>query len=165
MAEKFDAIAGKVSPLLRMLTASDGEILNAVHALLRLLASVGLDIHALADRLEHGGDDQLSAAEMQRLYDKGFEDGFTKGAEHGRRSAVFAAQPIGTFATTIDDGVNGYNWLQIAEHCAANKHLFYGRDLEFIESMPDKIRMYRTPTPARAKWLRDLFLRKFGGKI
>ena len=115
MTEKLDAVVPKLVPLIRMLSSTaEREVLNAVRALLRLLASVGLDIHALAERVEHGGDEPLSAAEMQRIYDKGFEDGFAKGAEHGRRSAVIAAQPIGVFATRVDSGVNGYSWQQIA---------------------------------------------------
>ena len=105
----------RLVPLIRMLSSTaEREVLNAVRALLRLLASAGLDIHALAERVEHGGNEPLSAAEMQRIYDKGFEDGFAKGAEHGRRSAVIAAQPIGVFATGVDSGVNGYSWQQIA---------------------------------------------------
>lgn len=167
MSEQLDAVVPKLVPLIRMLSSSaEREVLNAVGALLRLLAGAGLDIHALAERVENCGDDKLTAAEMQRIYDKGFEDGFAKGAEHGRRSAVLAAaQPIGGFATGADDGVNGYSWQQIAAYCAANKHLFHGKALDFIEDMPAKLAAFHNPTPAQGKWLRDLFLRKCGGRI
>jgi hypothetical protein len=167
MAEKLDAVVPRLVPLIRMLSSTaEREVLNAVRALLRLLANAGLDIHALAERVEHGGNEPLSAAEMQRIYDKAFEDGFAKGAEYGCRSAMLAAaQPIGGFATRADDGVNGYSWQQIAAHCAANKHLFHGTALDFIEDMPAKLAAFHNPTPAQAKWLRDLFMRKCGGKI
>ena len=168
MTEKLDTVLPKLVPLIRMLSSTaEREVLSAVRALLRLLSGVGLDIHTLAERIEQGGDAPLSAAEMQRLYDKGFEDGFAKGAEQGRRSVVLtAAQPIGGFATTVDDGVNGYSWQQIAAHCVANKHLFHDKDLNFVESIAEQLTTYRlSPTPPQAKWLRDLFMRKFSGRI
>jgi hypothetical protein len=166
MTKQFDAIVPKILPLIRMLSSPvDGEVINSVRALLRLLASDGFDIHALTDRIEHGGEAPLSAAEMQKIYDKAYEKGYADGAEHGRRSAVIAAQPIGTFATSVDDGVNGYSWQQIAEHCAANKHLFYGRDLEFVESVAEQLTRFPAPTPKQAPWLKDLFIRKFSGRI
>ena len=165
MAEKLDAVVPRLVPLIRMLSSSaEREVLNAVRALLRLLASAGLDIHALAERVEHGNE-PLSAAEMQRIYDKGFEDGFAKGAEHGRRSAVITAQSVGVFATHVDSGINSYSWQEIAQHCAANSSLFHGKDLDFVESIAEQLTYRGSPTPAQAKWLRDLFMRKFGGRI
>jgi hypothetical protein len=128
MTDKLDTVMPKLLPLVRMISSNvDGEVLNAMRALLRLLAGAGLDIHALTDRIEHGGEAPLNAGEMQQIYDKAYEKGFADGSDHGRRSAVIAAQPIGTFATSVDDGVNGYSWQQIANHCLMNKHLFYGR--------------------------------------
>jgi hypothetical protein len=166
MTEKFDAVMPKLVPLIRMLSSTaEREVLTAVRALLRLLASVGLDIHALVERVECGGDEKLSAAEMQKIYDAAYEKGFADGAAHGRRSAVIAAQPIGTFATTVDDGVNGYSWLEIAQHLAANKHLCHGWALGFVEDMPEKLVMYRSPTQKQAYHLRALFIKKFAGKI
>jgi hypothetical protein len=166
MTEKLDAVMPKILPLMRMLSSNvDGEAFNAVRALLRLLANNGLDIHALTDRIERGDNKPLSAAEMQQIYDKAYEKGFTDGSEHGRRSAVIAAQPIGTFAASVDDGVNGYSWQQIADHCALNKHLFYGKDLSFIEGLPEKIARWGKPTPNQAPWLKGLFIRKFAGRI
>jgi hypothetical protein len=78
---------------------------------------------------------------------------------------VIAAQPIGIFATSVDDGVNGYSWQQISQHCLLNKHLFYRRDLEFVESVAEQLTRFSHPKPKQATWLRDLFMRKFGGRI
>jgi hypothetical protein len=165
MTDKLDTVMPKLVPLLRMLSSTaEREVLTAVRALLRLLASAGLDIHALVERIERGGDDKLSAAEMQRIYDAAYEKGFNDGTEHGRRSAVLAAQPRGVFAVSVDSGINGYSWQQIAEHCLANKHLFYGKNLDFIESVAEQLR-WRSPSPDQARWLRDLFMRKFHGRI
>jgi hypothetical protein len=166
MTDKFDAVMPKLVPLLRMLSSSaEREVLTAVHALLRVLSNAGLDIHALVERFEQGGDTPLNAAEMQKIYDAAYSKGFTDGTEHGRRSAVLAAQPRGTFAVSVDSEINGYSWQEIAQHCAANKHLFYGKDLEFVESIAEQLTYRSSPSPAQAKWLRDLFMRKFQGRI
>jgi hypothetical protein len=47
---------GKLVKLLRLVFSSDkdGEVIAAVAAVKRLLASAGLDAHALADVVEHG---------------------------------------------------------------------------------------------------------------
>jgi hypothetical protein len=166
MTEKLDAVVPRITSLLRMLSSSaEGEILNAVRALLRLLASVGLDIHALTDRIEHGSEAPLSAAEMQRIYDAAYQKGYADGTEHGRRSAVLAAQPIGVFAASVESGVNGYAWQEIAAHCALHKHLFHGNQLEFVEDIPGKIAKFGNPTRKQAEYLRSLFMRKFSGRI
>jgi hypothetical protein len=166
----FDKISDRLATLVRMLIGSDGEALNAVRAILRLLASAGLDIHALAERIEKGPEDDtprasLNAAEMQRIYDTAYQKGFSDGSEHGRKSAIVAGPSIGTFHTGVDSGVNGYSWQEIARHCAANKHLFHGRDFDFVESVAEQLEYRTTPSPAQAKWLKDLFMRRFNGRI
>jgi hypothetical protein len=165
-------IAKRAAALLRMLLApSDGEKLNAVRSLVQLLAGVGLDIHILAellaDRIEgkSSAAAPLNAAEMQRIYDTAYQKGFADGSDHGRKSAIVAGPSIGTFNSAVDSGVNGYSWRQIAAHCAANKHLFHGRDFDFVESIAEQLEYRGTPTPAQAKWLKDLFLRRFHGRI
>ena len=61
----------RIQKLLKLLSSdNDGEALAAVHALKRVLAQEGGDIHGLADSI--GG---LSEAEMQKLYDAGFQKG------------------------------------------------------------------------------------------
>jgi len=78
----FNTIALRAAALVRMLTSpADGEKLNAVRLLLQLLADTGLDIHALATRIEKGGDNEASrtspnAAKMQRIYDTAYQKGF-----------------------------------------------------------------------------------------
>jgi hypothetical protein len=164
MTDRLNAIAPKVAPLIRLLSSpAEHEAVAALRMLLRLLSKHDLDIHAIADRVEHG--EPLSAAEMQAIYDAAYQKGYADGADHGRRSAILAAQPIGAFAAHVDSEINGYSWQQIAQHCLTNKHLFHGRDLEFVESVAESLTRFNTPTAKQAKWLRDLFMRKFGGKI
>jgi hypothetical protein len=141
----------------------EDEAITALCRLRELLSKNGMNIHMLADRIEQGA--KLNAGEMQKIYDRAYEKGFTDGSEHGRRSAVIAAQPIGTFATSVDDSVNGYSWQQVANHCLLNKHLFYGRDLEFVERIAEQLTHFSHPKPKQATWLKDLFMRKFSGRI
>jgi hypothetical protein len=61
----------RIQKLIKLLSSdNDGEALAAVHALKRVLAQEGTDIHELAKRVEG-----LSEAEMKRLYDAGFQQG------------------------------------------------------------------------------------------
>jgi hypothetical protein len=165
-------IAERTAAVLRMFTApTDGEKLNAIQLLLQLLAGVGLDIHVLAEllakRIEGKPSEPgpLNAAQMQRIYDSAYQKGFADGSEHGRKNAIVAAPSIGTFSIGINSGVSGYSWQQIAQHCLANKHLFHGRDYEFIESIAEQLEFRPTPSPPQAKWLKDLFMRRFNGRI
>jgi hypothetical protein len=166
----FDGVVPKLVPLVRMLSSSaPGEILNAVRAILRLLANANLDIHALVECIERGSkapdNSPLAAQEMQKIYDTAYAKGFNDGSMHGRKSAVLAGAPIATFGNDVGAGVNGYSWQQIAQHCALNKHLFYGKDFEFVESIAEQLEYRPKPSPPQAKWLKDLFIRKFGGQI
>jgi hypothetical protein len=162
---ELDNITSKIAPLIRLLSSPvDQEVLAAARALLRLLTSAGLDIHALADRIE-AEDDQLSAAEMQKIYDAAYAKGFGDGAEHGRNAVLAGASPRqGMMRIVSDVGVNGYTWQEIAAHCLSKLHLFIGREAEFVESIAEQVQ-YREPSEPQAKWLRDLFLRKCGGRI
>jgi hypothetical protein len=162
---RFDTIAPKVASCVRMLSSSfEGDVISAVRALLKLLNSAGLDIHDLSDRIEKGGGQpppsSLDTAQLQCIYDAAYQKGFADGSEHGRKSAILAGPSIGTFST----GVNGYSWREIANYCAANKHLFHGRDCEFVESIAEQLQ-FRAITPPQAKWLKDLFMRRFDGRI
>jgi hypothetical protein len=170
MSESPIPIAKRAAALTRMLLApTDGEKLNAIRSLLQLLANAGLDIHILAellaDRITGKSSEPapLNAAEMQRIYDAAYQKGFSDGSEHGRRSAIVAGPSIGTFSSGV--AVNGYSWRQIAQHCAANKHLFHGRDCDFVESIAEQLEFRGTPTPAQARWLKDLFVKRFDGRI
>jgi hypothetical protein len=170
MSNQFNAIMPKLASRLRMLSSdADREVINAARAVLNTLASVGLDIHALVERLEHGGNEKLTAAEVQAIYDKGFADGHSKGAEQGRRSAVIAtARPMGILDTSdVGPGVNGHSWFEIAQHCAAHKdRINRDKDRDFIDSIFEQMAIQgRSPSPRQAKWLRDIFNQRFGGRI
>ena len=171
MSEQFNAIMPKLASRLRMLSSSaDMEFLNAARALLQVLANAGLDIHALVERIQRGGgDEKLSAGEMQKIYDEGFAEGHAEGAEQGRRSAVIAAaMPMGIIDTSdVGPGVNGYDWFEIAQHLRGPQALIYrDKDARFCRTaLRADSRSRQIPTPPQANWLRDMFNQSFGGRI
>jgi hypothetical protein len=85
-ADALAPIAGKLKPLIRMLSSSHhGEIVAAAHAIVRTLKSGGTDIHALADSIGNG---KLSESEMRRLYDAGYAAG-VQAAENENGGRMF----------------------------------------------------------------------------
>jgi hypothetical protein len=165
MTDKFAMISERADPFIRMLSSNvERDVLNSVQALLRLLATVGLDVHDLAEWFKQKYE-PLNAAEMQRIYDQAYAKGFNDGAEHGRKSAVLAGASPCQGVRHFSVGVNGYSWQEIAAHCARNIHVFIGREVEFVESINEQLQFRSEPTEPQARWLRDLFIRKLGGKI
>ena len=154
--------------VLRMFTAPlmarSSTPYSAVAAACRRRASIFTSLPSALQTIK-ATERALNAAQMQHIYDSAYQKGFVDGSEHGRKSAIVAAPSIGTFNLGVSSGVNGYSWQQIAQHCLANKHLFHGRDYEFIESVAEQLEYRPTPSPPQAKWLKDLFMRRFNGRI
>jgi hypothetical protein len=79
----LEPIAEKLGRLIRLLAASnDGEALGAARALVRVLTNHGVDIHALAERVEKPG--KLSQFDMKKLYESGVQDGHQRGVMDGK---------------------------------------------------------------------------------
>ena len=71
MADRFDDLMPKVLPLLRMLVSgTDGEVVNSIAALRRVLSNADLDIHVIVERVE-----MSTVTARQQLYDFGYADG------------------------------------------------------------------------------------------
>jgi hypothetical protein len=78
VSDALAPIAEKLKPLVRLLASDrDGEVVATVRAMGRLLKSVKLDFHTLADRI--GQPSGLTKAEMQKLYDAGHDAGYAAG--------------------------------------------------------------------------------------
>jgi hypothetical protein len=172
MDQKLDAVVPKLVRILGMLTSgADREVLTTVQAFFQVLTNAGLDIHVLRSRIEHGKceeDGNLSASEMQKIYDAAYAKGHADGVEQGRRSAIIAtAIPMVIDSSDVGPGVNGYTWIEIAHYCADNKHrVSRDRDREFIDSVFEQLASSRRPiSPPQAKWLRDIFKQRFAGRI
>jgi hypothetical protein len=166
MPEKLDAIIPTITPLIKLLRSpTEQEALAALRMLLRLLSKHGLVIHALADRVERGGP---NAAEMQQIYDAAYQKGYDDGSEQGRRSAMPAtAQPwhvIGTATADVGESVSG-------AFLAADRRTLRPLQASACRQRPSLhlraalVRRRHAPPPLQASWLRDLFMRKFAGRI
>jgi hypothetical protein len=167
-----EKVQKKITGLLWMILgrSTKEEKFNAVDLLIPVLPSLDLDIDTLIERVV--GGEQLTAAEVQAIYERGYAQGHADGAEQGRRSAVIAAaMPMNTFGSigsgSVGSGINGYSWFEVAQYCATNKHrVSRDKDREFLDSIFEQI-AYRqkTPSPPQAKWLTDIFNQRFGGRI
>jgi hypothetical protein len=145
-------IAGKIASLIRLLSSDqDGEVVGAARALVRTLKSTGADIHVLADRVEHANSGKLTDAEMQKLFDAGFQAGVhaVENKQHGS----------GDFHNV--DGLP--NWHEIARFCQQNDNRLRENERQFVSDMAART-VWREPTEKQAKWLRSIFYR-LGGKI
>jgi hypothetical protein len=126
--------------MLTMLSASlPGEIIAARDTLVRLIKEQGKDIHTLADRVESNG--KLSNAEMQKLYDAGYEAG----------ARAVENKHFGDFHNV--DGLP--DWHSIARFCQVNR--------QFVDSVTSRT-VDREPTEKQAKHLKKIFY-KLGGKL
>ena len=168
MADKLTAITPRLTKLLLIVFdpgATDGERLNAMSLIQRDLKSAGADGHDLAEQLTKPSgvseEKVLEACEKYYAIRRGKEI-----EQDHRRAMVAAAKPILT-DDDVGDGVGDYSWLEIAQHCMANIDRFRGKDRDFVESIYRQLASGRRsePSPAQAPWLRDLFVRYFGGRI
>jgi hypothetical protein len=117
MNENLNGISRKVASMLRRLgDGTDRDILLTIHMLRQVLITAGTDIHAVADRIEEPPSQKLTAAEVQAIYDKGFADGHSKGAE---RSAQRVTQPQddGHLDTSDVAPASMVAAVEIAQHC------------------------------------------------
>jgi hypothetical protein len=170
MADKFDDLMPKVLPLLRILgSGADGEVVNAVTALRRILANADLDLHVIVERVELS-----TTAARQKLYDVGYDDGRIDEAEEQRRKTAAAAAPKisphsldDEFDDDVGPGINGFSWHDISQHLMTNLSRVRGKDQSIVESVHRGlfIQGFAAPTSKQARWIRDIFVRQFAGKI
>jgi hypothetical protein len=137
----------KIAKCLRLLASDqDGEMLAAARALKRALKKGGLDIHALAARIETPANSIINAREREAIYRKGFNDA-------AKRAAARNDGDDGD-----DDGDAEPSWAEMARVCQRRAHWLSAKEKDFIANMA-KFTRYREPTEAQAKWLRDIFHR------
>ena len=144
-------VTAKLGNVIRRLSSSsDGEIVAAVHAMLRLLHSCGADIHALAERIENGGMSEKYQEEVRAQIKKAHEVGYEKGV----RAAEARFRPDGKLefsevALFMERQIN---------RLPPDKH-------EFIHKMAFYARQELEPSPKQGKFLFDLFVQYLGGRI
>jgi len=130
----------KIGKLIKLLSSpNDGEVVAAAHALMRILAQEGTDIHELADRV---GGRKLSQAEMQRIYDEAFRRG---------RDAAAA-----------DGGFHNTEGPSFHEMACEIQHKANGRltpkEQDFVDDMV-RWCARREPSEKQAKWLHAIYCR------
>lgn len=153
-----EIVARRIAKTIRMLSShQDGDVVVAVHALLRLLANENLDIHWLADRVvapTNGAADAetVTREDLRRVFEDGCAEGIRR-AENKR---------YGNASFVDEDGMP--NWSEIAMFCQRNiDRIRKPSEQEFINDMAGKTQ-WGEPTERQATWLRDIFLR-LGGKV
>jgi hypothetical protein len=152
-----DQRGSKLGDVIRRLSSSsDGEIIATVHAMRRMLASYGADIHVLADHVENGG---LTDADKQKIRTE-IENARDLGYAEGVRAAESKQHGTGAFRNT--DGK--LEWTEVALFVQREKHRLSDRHHEFIDDMASRTVYGREPTPNQHRYLHSLFY-KLGGKI
>jgi hypothetical protein len=157
-ARRNDRHGSKLGDLIRRLSSdSDGEIVATVYAMLRLLQSSGVDIHALADHIENGRG--LTEADKRKIRSE-IENARAIGYAEGVMAAEAKQHGTGAFRNT--DGK--LEWTEVALFVQREKHRLASKHHEFIDDMASRTVYGREPTPKQHQYLHSL-LYKLGGKI
>ena len=144
-------VTARLGNVIRRLSSDhEGEIIAAMHIILRLLESCGGDIHALAAQVENGGMSEKYRDEVRAQIKKAHEVGYEKGV----RAAEARFRPDGKLefsevALFVERQIN---------RLPPDKH-------EFIHKMAFYARQEFEPTQKQGKFLFDLFVQYLGGKI
>jgi hypothetical protein len=147
----------KIAYTLRLLDSDQsGEIVAAVHALKRMLQSLGTDWDGLAKGFEKilngGGAGAITQAQMQ----KAISDAYTAGVQDAENKM---------HGTTDFQNTDGKPpWEAIALFLQRNKNRLDTKHHEFVDDMASRTAFGREPTERQHKYLHSLFY-KLGGKI
>jgi hypothetical protein len=147
-------IIHRLASCIRMLLATDGQRAAAILGVQRMLEGIGknngIDVHALADRIERGGISEKFQEEVRAQIRKAHEVGYEKGV----RAAEARFRPDGKLefsevALFVERRIN---------HLPPDKH-------EFIRKMALYARQDLEPSAKQGKFLFDLFVQYLGGRI
>ena len=138
----------KIAMVIRLLASDrDGEIIAAVHALKRTLASAGTDLNGLAHGIENLGKG-VSNEEWKKIWDMAVQH--TENRLHG--------------ADDFIDSSGKPTWQSVALYCQRNKQRLAPKHHDFIDKVASQTVYDREPTERMHKYLFSLFL-QLGGKI
>jgi hypothetical protein len=141
----------------RLSSDKEGEVVAAMHVLLRLLASCGSNIHMLAERVEKGGG--LSDADKQKI-ESAIENARAVGYAEGVRAAQTNQHGAGAFRNT--DGKLEFG--EVALYVQREMRRLRPGTHEFVNKMALYAVEGFEPSKKQGKYLFDLFL-ELGGKI
>src|SRR5262249_59519911 len=127
-------IPHKLASCLRMLlSANDGDRNAAIFGVQRIVQTIskdgGVDIHALADRIEKANG-SLSDADKQKIRSE-IENARAIGYAEGVKAAEAKQRGAGAFRNT--DGK--LDWTEVALYCQRQKHRLDPKHHNFIDDM------------------------------
>jgi hypothetical protein len=141
-------IAPKLAKFVRMLASDkDGDVVAAARAIVRVLETIGADIHDVADRIEHSGNGRLSEAEMREIYDAGIKEGVRR-TEQARRTTYIAPQ----FPSARE----------MAMHCYQRINNLNEWEREFITNMVLRTRQQIPLYPKQQSKLEQIYVQQDG---
>jgi hypothetical protein len=140
----------------RLASDHDGEVIAAVSALKRLLASRDADLNDFAGAVELLATGGLEQAELERVFEAGRAKGLS---EAGCRQA----EELAVYGQRLD---GSYDWLAIALFCQRETtRLRDGKEREFVDDMASRLSFPgREPTGKQSTWLLAIF-RRLGGRM
>lgn len=145
----------RLADLIRRLgTEFEGEAIATWRALGRLLATQNVGFTDLGNAVEELATGGLAKAEMQRLYDAGFEKGLIEaGRKQTEEQAVYGQRPDGST-----------DWEAISLFCQREKSRLDAKHGVFVDDLAARMTWGREPTEKQGKYLLSLF-RQLGGRI
>jgi hypothetical protein len=139
-------VVSKLASFIRFLSSDkEGEVIAAARAIVRTLRGANLDIHALAERV--GG---FSEADMKKLYDAGYEQGYHAAASSNERDGFH----------DIDGSL--LSWHRTARWCQQHNEHLRSKERAFVDQMAAQT-VWREPSEKQRKWLKSIYF-KLGGK-
>jgi hypothetical protein len=158
--KEAEAYANRIAGLVELIfgSAYDGEILSAVAAMKRVLASKGLSPNDLATVVKNVNGEiaalKYSDDDAKAIYERGL----AKGREEEARSRPAHDDPEEFYD---EDGQP--RWNAMAMFCQKNHaQLRSPKEQEFVDDMAGST-MWQEPTERQAKWLLSIFI-KLGGR-
>jgi hypothetical protein len=156
MAALTESFAKRFANLFRRLSSDyEGEQLNTIAAMRRVLASEGLSFSDVAIVIENAE----GAIEERKYSDSDAEIIFAKGMKCGAEKARAEAAAPPEFYDV--DGRP--RWNDIAMFCQRNHDRLRPQEQGFVDDMAGNT-MWREPTEKQGKWLLSIFI-KLGGRI
>ena len=125
MADALAPIAGKLRPLIRLLSSDQpGEVVAAARAITRTLKGVKLDIHTLADCIGQANGKEYTEAQVLKARELGIAEG--RRLEREEQGAPIFCN------VNLDDEPT---WHDIALECAAHPSRLHEREKQFVKDM------------------------------
>ena len=138
----------------------DGERLSAMGLMRNFLEAAEADAHDLIERLTTNED-------MNKIYSTGLEHGAKQVEQKPTAPPVAPASRPGMF-TEFDDvgyGLNGFSWVEIAQHCADHPEKLNDWEREHMPDIAANVTSYGGPTWKQANVLARVFRYRFQARI